>query len=151
MNSCLCPSQRSNTIYRSFRARAPAVCTNQSLACHPARSCSLTHTPPIQQFSTLSKPAASINWFIHPKTNHTSQYTMHFLAAILSGLTLASVAAAFPSALAKVGHLTYGDVELDVNNGCQAVPQNKPNAVLPNPSYFTRLEVNSGYTCELYQ
>ncbi|KAK3203681.1 hypothetical protein GRF29_106g337947 [Pseudopithomyces chartarum] len=85
------------------------------------------------------------------ETNHTSQYTMHFLAAILSGLTLASVAAAFPSALAKVGHLTYGDVELDVNNGCQAVPQNKPNAVLPNPSYFTRLEVNSGYTCELYQ
>ena len=76
---------------------------------------------------------------------------MHFLAAILSGLTLASIATALPSALAKVGHLTYGDVELDVKDGCQAVPQNKPSIVIPNPNYFTRLEVSSGYTCELYQ
>ncbi|KAF9741067.1 hypothetical protein PMIN06_008122 [Paraphaeosphaeria minitans] len=72
--------------------------------------------------------------------------------AILSSLALAS-AVAVPMAKANTpGHLTYGDVQLELNtNGCQAVPQNKDDG-LPKPSaLFTKLQVNSGYICQLYR
>ncbi|KAK7186516.1 hypothetical protein DPSP01_002051 [Paraphaeosphaeria sporulosa] len=74
------------------------------------------------------------------------------LSASFSSLALAS-AAAVPTAKANTaGHLTYGDVQLDLKtNGCQAVPQNKDDG-LPKPSaLFTKLQVNGGYACQLYR
>ncbi|KAL1599474.1 hypothetical protein SLS60_007277 [Paraconiothyrium brasiliense] len=75
---------------------------------------------------------------------------MHFFT-MLFGLALAN-AAALPAAYDdKAGHLTYGDVELDLKTGCQSVPQNTDDHG-PKPSnYFTKLQVNAGYTCELHR
>lgn len=75
---------------------------------------------------------------------------MHVFA-ILAGLALAG-AAAVPATQANTpGHLTYGDVQVELGTGCQAVPQNKDDR-LPTPSaLFTKLQVDSGYTCELYR
>ncbi|KAF2448060.1 hypothetical protein P171DRAFT_429641 [Karstenula rhodostoma CBS 690.94] len=72
--------------------------------------------------------------------------------AILSGLALASATVLIPATQAdKPGHLTYGDVQLDLKAGCQTVPQNKDDG-LPKPSLlFTKLQVNGDYTCELYR
>ncbi|KAJ4296671.1 hypothetical protein N0V90_006719 [Kalmusia sp. IMI 367209] len=68
---------------------------------------------------------------------------------LLFGLALASAA---PTAQdTKVGLLIYGDVSLPLTPGCQKVPQNKEDG-LPEPSnYFTKLQVNGGWICNLYR
>jgi hypothetical protein len=65
--------------------------------------------------------------------------------AILSGLALASAAALPATQADKPGHLTYGDLELDLKTSCLNFPQ---SSKLTNR--FTKLQVNAGYTCELY-
>lgn len=75
---------------------------------------------------------------------------MRLLFAILSGIALVSAATILPRAKVQIGHLTYGDVELDLKVGCQNVPQNEDDG-LPAGNFFTKLQVGAGYTCELYQ
>jgi hypothetical protein len=69
--------------------------------------------------------------------------------AFLYCIALAGAVALPAAQVDKPGHLTNGDLELDLKTGCLNFPK-KANSVSTLANLYTKLQVNAGYTCELY-